>query len=260
VEGKLDLSGKVAIVTGAGQGIGKAVALELARVGADIVATGRTKEKLDSVGCEIQGIGRRFLAVRMDVSRWEDARRMADVTFKAFRRIDILVNNAGINPKGEGGIGLKIQDIAERDWDHVMNVNLKGAFNCAKAVMPFMIDQKSGRIVNISSVTGLTGGAGSPASAHYFVSKGAILCLTKALARELAPHNINVNAIAPGMIVTEMVKVSDPRANERVKRETPLRRFGDPIDVARAVLYLVCESGDFIAGETLILDGGRTMH
>ena len=177
-----------------------------------------------------------------------------------FGRIDILVNNAGISPKGKAGVRLRAVDIEDQDWDRVMNVNLKGVFNCSKAVTPVMINQGSGKIVNMGSITGLTGGAGSPASAHYTVSKAGVIGLTKVLARELAQYNINVNALAPGRIVTEMAKQTSPEANEEARRQTPLGRFGEPIDIARAVLYLVSASGDFITGETLVIDGGRTMH
>ena len=170
------------------------------------------------------------------------------------------MNNAGIAPKGKGGVRLKVSDIGDRDWDTVMNVNLKGVFNCSKAVMPFMIKQRSGKIVNIGSIAGLTGGAGSPTAAHYSVSKAGVICLTKVLARELGQYNINVNVVAPGRILTEMSKQASPEAQEETLKQTPLGRFGRPIDVARAVLYLVSESGDFLTGETIVIDGGRTMQ
>ena len=141
-----------------------------------------------------------------------------------------------------------------------MNVNLKGVFNCSKAAMPFMISQRSGKIVNMGSQAGLTGGAHSPTSAAYCVSKAGVICLTKVLAGELAPFGINVNVIAPGKILTEMGADSTPEAMEEAKRGTPLGRFGMPIDIARAVLFLVCESGNYITGETMVIDGGRTMH
>ena len=177
-----------------------------------------------------------------------------------FGRIDILVNNAGISPKSKEGVRLRILDIDDQGWDTVMNVNLKGVFNCSKAVMPFMIKQRSGKIVNVSSITGITGGASSPASGHYCVSKAGVICLTKVLARELAEYNINVNTVAPGRIQTEMLEHASPEANEEAKRQTPLGKFGRPIDVARAVLYVVHESGDFMTGETMVIDGGRTMY
>jgi 3-oxoacyl-[acyl-carrier protein] reductase len=204
-------------------------------------------------------MGRTALTIRMDVSKWQDAEGMAKKTLEKFGRIDILVNNAGISPRGKGGGRLTIVDIDDEGWDRVMNVNLKGVFNCSKAVIPTMIKQQSGKIVNMGSITGITGGAGSPASGHYCVSKAGVINLTKVLARELAQYNINVNAVAPGRIETEMAKTSSAEANEEARRQTPLGRFGKPIDVARAVLFLVSESGDFMTGETMVIDGGRVM-
>jgi 3-oxoacyl-[acyl-carrier protein] reductase len=256
----MELKGKVAIVTGAGQGLGKAIALELAKAGANVVVADVRKDTIEEVKKEVEGMGRETLAIQMDVSKWEEAEGMVKKALERFGHIDILVNNAGISPKGKGGVQLKILDIGDEDWDRVMNVNVKGVFNCSKAVMPHMISRRTGKIVNMGSITGLTGGAASPASAHYPVSKAAVICLTKVLARELAQYNINVNAIAPGRIQTEMAALSSPQANEEARKQTPLGRFGKPIDIARAVLYLVSESGDFMTGETMVIDGGRTMH
>jgi 3-oxoacyl-[acyl-carrier protein] reductase len=244
----MELKGKVAIVTGAGQGIGKAIALELAKAGANLVLADIRGDRIEKVKEEIEGMGREVLMTRIDVSKWEDAEGMVNRVIERFGRIDILVNNAGISPKGNGGVHLKTLDTGDRDWDTIMNVNLKGVFNCSKAAMPSLIRQCSGKIVNIGSIAGLTGGEGGPASAPYCVSKAGVICLTKVLARELAQYNINVNAIAPGRIFTEMAEFTSPEANEEILRHTPLRRFGKPIDVARAVLFLVLESGDFITG------------
>jgi 3-oxoacyl-[acyl-carrier protein] reductase len=256
----MELKGKVAIVTGAGQGLGKAITLELAKAGANIVLADIRKDTSEEVKREVEAMGREALAVQMDVSKREEAEGLVKKALERFGQIDILVNNAGISPKGKGGVRLGILDIADEDWDRVMNVNVKGVFNCSKAVMPHMIGRRTGKIVNMGSITGLTGGAASPASSHYPVSKAAVICLTKVLARELAQYNINVNAIAPGRIQTEMAALSSPQANEEARKQTPLGRFGRPIDIARAVLYLVSESGDFVTGETMVIDGGRTMH
>lgn len=255
----MELKGKVAIVTGAGQGIGKAISLELAKAGANLVLADIREDTIEQARREIEGMGREALTVRMDVSKWEDAEGMAHRALERFGRIDILVNNAGISPKGKGGIRLNTVEIGDQDWDNVMNVNLKGVFNCSKAMIPFMTRQRSGKIVNIGSMMGLTGGP-TPAGAHYCASKAGVICLTKVLARELAQYNINVNVIAPGRIVTEMGRLTSPEAIEEAKRQIPLGRFGEPIDVARAVLFLVSESGNFITGETMVIDGGRTMH
>jgi 3-oxoacyl-[acyl-carrier protein] reductase len=256
----MELKGKVAITTGAGLGIGRAIALELAKAGATLVLADIREDAAEKVKEEIQGMGKEALVIQMDVSKWEDVEGMVKTVMERFGRIDILVNNAGISPKGKGGVPLKFLDIDGDHWDTVMNVNLKGAFNCSKAVVPFMIRQSSGKIVNIGSIVGLTGGAGSPASVAYFVSKAGVHCLTKALARELAQYNINVNTIAPGRILTEIAKSTSPEVNEGIRRQTPLGRFGEPIDVARAAVFLISEAGNFITGATLVVDGGRTMH
>ena len=256
----MELEGKVAIVTGAGQGIGKAIALELAGAGARVVVADIREDTIMEVAEEIKRMGREALPVRMDVASWQEAQAMVEKVLEQFGRIDILVNNAGISPKGEGGVRLGIANTSLEDWNKVMSVNLNGVFNCSKAVIPFMSRQRSGKIVNMGSITGLTGGAASPGSAHYCVSKSAVIGLTKVLARELAQYDINVNAIAPGRIVTEMAKLTSPEANEEAKRQTPLGRFGKPVDIARAVRFLVGESGSFITGETMVIDGGRTMH
>ena len=256
----MELKEKIAIVTGAGQGIGKAIALELARAGANLVLADIREDTIEKMKEEIDGMGREVLSIRTDVSKWEDAERMAKRTIERFGRIDILVNNAGISLRGKGGTRLRISDVGDQEWDTIMNVNLKGVFNCSKAVIPSMINQSFGKIVNMGSIVGLSGGANSPASAPYCVSKAGVICLTKVLARELAQHNINVNAVAPGRIVTPLTGNVSPELNEEGLKHTPLGRFGNPIDIARGVLFLVSESGDFITGETLVIDGGRTMH
>ena len=257
----MELKGKVAIVTGSGQGIGRAIAIELARAGANLVLTDIREDTIEKVKEEIEKISREVLINRMDVSKWEDAERMAKRTFERFDRIDILVNNAGILLRGKGGVRLMVLDIGDEDWDTIINVNLKGVFNCSKAVIPFMIKQKSGKIVNIGSGAGLTGGTlDTGASANYSASKAGVINLTKTLARELAQYNINVNAIAPGPILTELTEQASPEVREKIRRQTPLGRFGKPIDIARGVLFLVAESGDFITGETMVIDGGVAMH
>jgi 3-oxoacyl-[acyl-carrier protein] reductase len=256
----MELKGKVAIVTGAGQGIGEAIALELAKAGANLVLVDIREDTIEKVKGEIEGMGREVLTIRMDISKWEDGEKMAKRVMERFGRIDILVNNAGISPRGKGGGRVRISDIVEQDWDNVMNVNLKGVFNCSRGVMPIMIEQRSGKIVNIGSIVGLTGGVGSPSSPQYRVSRAGVICLTKVFARELAQYNINVNVIAPGKIDSGKIALTAPQLNEEVLRQTPLGRFGKPIDIARAVLFLVSESGDFITGETMVIDGGRTMY
>jgi 3-oxoacyl-[acyl-carrier protein] reductase len=257
---ELELKGKVAIVTGSGQGIGKAIAMELAKAGANVVLADIREDTTGQVRREIEGMGRQVMAVRMDVTKWQDAEMTVKKTVEKFGRIDILVNNAGISPKGKGGVPLRMLDIDDGLWDTVMDVNLKGVFNCSKAVMSLLVNQRSGKIVNIGSIAGLTGGAGGPASAAYCVSKAGVICLTKVLARELAQYNINVNAIAPGRVVTEMHTQTSKEANEVLMKATPMGKFGKPIDIARLVLFLVAETGDYMTGETVVIDGGRVMH
>ncbi len=255
----MELKGQVAIVTGAGQGIGKATALELAKAGANIALADIREDTVEKVKKEIEEIGREVLAIKMDVSKWEDAQRMAKTTLEKFGRIDILINIAGINLKKEGGIPWRIIEIEDQIWDTIMNVNLKGVFNCCKAVIPSMINQHSGKIVNMGSITGLTGKVHS-AAPPYCVSKAGVICLTKVLARELGQYNINVNVLAPGRILTSMTERTSPEFKEEIVRQTPLRRAGMAIEVARAALFLVAESGNFITGETMVIDGGRTMY
>ena len=261
---EIELKDKVAIVTGAGQGIGKSIALEFAKAGAKVVLAEIREDTTERVRKEIEGMGKEVLAVRTDVSRWVDVEGMVKKTMGRFGRIDILVNNAGIAPKrmipGQGGVRISFSEMDDEHWDSVMNTNLKGVFYCCKAVIPFLIKQRSGKIVNISSVTGLTGGAGSPASAAYCASKAGVICLTKVLARELAQYNINVNNVAPAGILTDLSGASSPETLEGIRRNTPLGRFGKPEDIARGVLFLVSEAGDYMTGETMLIDGGRVMY
>ena len=224
----MDLKGQVAIVTGGGQGIGKAICLELAKAGADIVVADVREDTAQQTVKEIEDLGPKAMTVMVDVSNPDDAQRMAQTTIDKFGRIDILVNNAGISPKGEGGVRLRVHNTTLEQWEQVMKVNLNGVFNCAKAVMPFMKEKRSGKIINMGSIVGITGGAGSPASAHYCVSKAGVISLTKVLARELAEFNINVNAVAPGRIFTEMAAKSSPAANEEAKRQTPWEGSENP--------------------------------
>ncbi len=261
---ELKLKDKIAIVTGAGQGIGRAIALEFAKAGAKVVLAEIREDTTERVRKEIEGMGKEVLAVPTDVSRRTDVKRMVEKTIERFGQVDILVNNAGIAPKrmipGKGGVRISFSEMDDEHWDSVMNTNLKGVFYCCQAVIPFLIKQRSGKIVNISSVTGLTGGAGSPASAAYCSSKAGVICLTKVLARELAPYNINVNNVAPAGILTDLSGASSPETLEGIRRNTPLGRFGKPEDIARGVLFLASVAGGYMTGETMLIDGGRVMY
>jgi 3-oxoacyl-[acyl-carrier protein] reductase len=246
----LELTGKVALVTGAAQGIGKAVALLLARNGADLVVSDVNLEKAQETAKEIQAGGREALAVKVDVANLEDVERMVQAILEQFHQIDILVNNAGITRDK------LILRMNEEDWDVVLDVNLKGTFNCTKVVIRHMSKQKSGKIVNIASVVGEMGNAGQ---ANYSASKAGVIGFTKTIAREFAQRGINVNAIAPGYIETPMTDALPEKVKEELKRMIPLERLGRPEDVAEAVLFLVSGASHYITGQVLNVNGGIYM-
>jgi 3-oxoacyl-[acyl-carrier protein] reductase len=246
----LELAGKVALVTGAAQGIGKAVALLLARHGADIAVSDVNLEKAEETVREIQAIGRRSMAIRSDVSRLDDVERMVQTILEQMGKIDILVNNAGV------ARDKLILRMTEEDWDMVLDVNLKGTFHCTKAVVRHMSKQRSGKIVNIASVVGEMGNVGQ---ANYSASKAGVIGLTKTIAREFAQRGINVNAIAPGYIETPMTEALPEKAKEELKKMIPMERLGLPEDVAQAVLFLVSEASSYITGQVVNVNGGIYM-
>ena len=244
------LAGKVALVTGAAQGIGKAVALLLARNGADIVVSDINLEKAEETVQEVQTLGRKALAVKVDVAKLDDVEKMVEAILAQFGRVDILVNNAGI------ARDKLILRMTEEDWDAVLNINLKGTFNCTKAVVRHMSKQKSGKIVNIASVVGEMGNAGQ---GNYAASKAGVIGFTKTIAREFAQRGINVNAIAPGYIETPMTDALPEKVKEELKRMIPMDRLGKPEDVAETVLFLVSDSSNYITGQVLNVNGGIYM-
>jgi len=246
----MNLKGKVAIVTGAAQGIGKAISLLLARNGADIVVCDIDENLAGNTAKEIAVSGTRAIGVKVDVSSPSSVEEMVKKILDNFNGIDILVNNAGITADG------LIVRMKEEDWDRVLDINLKGVFNCIKAVSRVMMKQRNGRIVNIASIVGIIGNAGQ---ANYSASKGGVIALTKTCAKELASRNINVNAVAPGFIRTRMTEVLSEEAKEKLKSQIPLSRLGEPEDVARAVLFLVSEESSYITGHVVTVDGGMTM-
>ncbi|MHC2995597.1 MAG: 3-oxoacyl-ACP reductase FabG [Candidatus Atribacteria bacterium] len=247
----MNLVNKVAIVTGAGRGIGKAIAIVLAREGADVIVNDIDIKKAEEVVNEIESLGRQALAIQVDVSDSKEVNRMVQLVLKKFKRLDILVNNAGIIRRG------LIEDLAEDDWDRVMDVNLKGAFNCAKAVVGIMKKQRYGKIVNISSIAGKIGDIAS--APCYGASKAGMACLAKSLARELAPYGINVNVVAPHAIETDMSKEWSEEKRKSIIADIPLGRLGEPEDVAEAVVFLVSDKAKFITGEVLDVNGGCLM-
>jgi 3-oxoacyl-[acyl-carrier protein] reductase len=246
----LKLAGKVALVTGGAQGIGKAVALLLARNGADIVVSDINLEKAEETAKEVQALGRKALATKVDVATFGDVEKMVEAILTQFGKVDILVNNAGI------ARDKLILRMTEEDWDAVLNINLKGTFNCTKAVVRHMSKQKSGKIVNIASVVGEMGNAGQ---GNYAASKAGVIGFTKTIAREFAQRGINVNAIAPGYIETPMTDALPDKVKEELKRLIPMDRLGKPEDVAEAVLFLVSESANYITGQVLNVNGGIYM-
>ena len=244
------LKGKVALVTGAAQGIGKSVALLLARNGADIVVSDINLEKAEETAKEIESIGPKTIAVKVDVANFKDVEQMVEAILKKFGKIDILINNAGITRDK------LILRMTEEDWDTVLNVNLKGTFNCMKAVTRHMSKQRSGKIVSIASVVGEMGNAGQ---ANYSASKAGVIGLTKTIAKEFAQRGINVNAIAPGYIETPMTEALPEKVKEELKRLIPMERLGKPEDVAEAVLFLVSEESNYMTGQVLNVNGGIYM-
>jgi 2-deoxy-D-gluconate 3-dehydrogenase len=250
---EFDLSEKIAVVTGAGRGLGFDISLTLARYGAHVVACSRTESELETVAEKIRAMGRQAITVPMDVSHIRSIRPMVDQAVEAFGRIDILVNNAGINRPQ------RAEDVTADNWDQVMDTNLKGLFFCAQAVGRVMISQKKGKIINISSDAGTVG---IPGRAAYCASKGGVNLVTKVLAIEWAQHQINVNAIAPAFIETPLTEpmLKDPAFNKYVLESTPLGRVGKPKDVSSAVVFLASEASDYMTGHILLIDGGWTAH
>jgi 3-oxoacyl-[acyl-carrier protein] reductase len=247
----LSLEDKVAVVTGAARGIGKAIADTLARSGADVVVVDIQADLAEGTAREIAtGTGRRMIALKVDVVDRESVRHMVDHAIEEFGRLDILVNNAGITRDS------LIMRMKEEDWDQVLDINLKGAFNCSQAVVRQMMKQHYGRIVNISSVSGVSGQAGQT---NYSSSKAGLIGFTKALAKEVGSRNITVNAVAPGFIETELTADLPREIRDMSIKLTPVGRFGTPQDIANAVAFLVSDEASFITGVTLQVDGGMLM-
>ncbi len=246
----MELESKVALVTGAAQGIGRAIALLLAQKGADIVVSDINIEKAEETAREIETLGRRAMAMRANVAVSDEVEKMVQEIIGRLSRIDILVNNAGI---ARDKLLLRM---TEEDWDLVLDINLKGTFHCTKTVIRYMSKQRSGKIVNIASVVGAMGNAGQ---ANYSASKAGVIGFTKTIAREFAGRGINVNAIAPGYIVTPMTDILPEKAKEELKRMIPMERLGQPEDVAQAALFLVSEASSYITGQVIHVNGGIYM-
>jgi 3-oxoacyl-[acyl-carrier protein] reductase len=246
----MDLKGKIAIVTGAAQGIGKVIALGLAKCGAAISVSDINEDSLSSAVKEIEALGRKAIAVKMDVSSLKDCEEMVKKTIDAFGKVDILINNAGIT---RDTVLLRMK---EEQWDQVIQVNLKGTFNCTKAVIRSMFKQKSGKIINISSVTGAMGNAGQ---ANYSASKAAVMGFTKSIAREYAHCGITVNAVAPGFIKTAMTDAIPEKDRDAMISIIPAKRLGLPEDVADTVCFLASDMANYITGQVIHINGGMYM-
>ena len=248
----MDLKGKVAIVTGARRGMGKTHALALAKAGAKVVVADISSEDCEAVAAEIKKLKGEAIAVKCDVSKKEEVEEMVKKTVEKFGKVDILVNNAGICQFKP------FLELTEEEWDRTININLKGYFLCAQAAAKEMVKQKSGAIVNIASIAMGQVGVGFPAITHYCASKGGIVAMTEAMALELAPYNIRVNAVAPGAIDTPMIdplKV-DPKTMEGTLARVPLHRVGEPEEVSNLVLFLASDASSYMTGSTVVIDGG----
>ncbi|HEY9856806.1 MAG TPA: 3-oxoacyl-[acyl-carrier-protein] reductase [Stenomitos sp.] len=242
------MHGKVAIVTGSSRGIGREIALALAKRGVNVVLNyQKDKASAEAVACEIRALGAQAEVVEADVRHYDQAQRLAERAMDRFGRIDVLVNNAGITRDKT------FRKMLPEHWHEVIDVNLHGVFNATKAVIEPMCDQRSGCIVSISSIIGEMGNAGQ---ANYAASKAAIIGFTKSLAKEMARHNVRVNAVAPGFTETDMLVAVPDEAKEKILTQIPLGTFASPQDVAHGVLYLCDESGRHITGHVLSINGG----
>lgn len=242
---------KVALITGATRGIGKEIALELAANGYDIAVNCRSiQDSLEEERKEIEAYGVRCEFVQADVANFEQCEAMVKETIEKFGKIDILVNNAGITKDG------LIMRMKKEDFEAVIDINLTGTFNVTRNVIPYMIKQKSGRIINLSSVVGVAGNAGQT---NYSASKAGVIGFTKSLAKEVASRNILVNAVAPGFIDTDMTKVLSDSVKEGINAQIPLRRMGTPREVAKVVKFLASDDSSYVTGQVINIDGGMVM-
>jgi len=246
----MDLSGRVALITGASQGIGRACALVLAEAGADVVVGSRNVEKLQTVAQEIAGLGRKALVLSLDVSNPESVKAAVTGALQSLEKIHILVNNAGVS---KDSLVMRMKPEA---WEAVIRTNLDGAFHCIQAVLPSMVRQRYGRIINISSVVAQ---AGNPGQANYIAAKAGLLGLTKAVAAEVASRNITVNAVAPGFIATAMTAGLPESVQQKILSLVPLGRMGTDRDVAYGVRFLASDEAAYITGHVLNINGGMYM-
>lgn len=244
------LASQIAVVTGAGRGIGRAIALKFAAEGADVACVSRTQENSEKVAAEVRALGRRAWAIAVDVADGVAVAAAAEKILAEAGRVDILVNNAGVTRDG------LLMRMSEADWDTVLNTNLRGAFLFTKAFTRFFVKQRSGRIINVASVIGLIGNAGQ---ANYAASKAGLIGFTKSVARELASRGVTVNALAPGFIETDMTSVLNADIRQAVLKTIPLNTFGQAEDIANAALFLASPGARYVTGQVLAVDGGMVM-
>jgi NAD(P)-dependent dehydrogenase (short-subunit alcohol dehydrogenase family) len=249
--GPVTLTGKVAVITGAGRGLGRAMACALAGAGAAVVLAARSTPDLDATVAAVGQAGGRALAIATDVSRYSDVERLLEQTVAAFGRLDILVNNAGV------AMVAPLAELALADWQRMLDVNLSGTFYGCRAAARYLIAQRSGKIINISSIMA---DSGVPGYASYGATKGGIIAFTRALGVEWARHNVQVNAIAPGWFETDMSApaFADAGIGARLLRDIPMRRIGRPDELGPLVVYLASSASDFMTGQTIFLDGGHS--
>ena len=247
----MNLTGKVALVTGASRGIGQATAVELAKAGADIIVNYIGSETVAQEAVDkIEALGRKALKIKADVSNADEVQAMVEEAHAAFGHIDILVNNAGIT---RDGLLIRMKD---SDWDDVLNINLKGVYLVSKAVAKIMVKQRAGRIINMTSVSGVTGNVGQ---ANYAAAKAGVIGFTKTCAKELAARGITVNAVAPGFIETAMTDVLPEKIKEGIAATVPFGRMGQPEEIASVVTFLASDFASYITGQVLNVDGGMVM-
>lgn len=246
----LDLSGKVAVVTGAGRGIGQAIALAFAKAGADVACVSRTEANAKQTADQISGLGRQAKPYAVDVSKSADVEAATEKILADFKKVDILVNNAGITKDG------LIMRMSDEDWDVVMETNLGGAFRFTKSLSRGFLKQRSGKIINITSIIGLIGNAGQ---SNYASSKAALIGFTKSVAKEFGSRGITCNAIAPGFIETDMTHGLKEELKTKLLENIPLARLGKSEDIAAAALYLASSAADYVTGQVLTVDGGMVM-
>jgi NAD(P)-dependent dehydrogenase (short-subunit alcohol dehydrogenase family) len=267
---EFNLEGKVAIVTGAGRGIGRAIALALAEAGAAVAAAARTREEIEDTAREVRRLGRKAIAVPTDVTRAEEVARLVEQTVAELGKIDILVNNAGTDiqkplaplPDIKTRLAQLVpgfeQGLTDADWNQVLDTNLTSHFLCCRAVAPHLIQQRSGKVIGVTSMLGVKG---SPYELPYCSTKAAVIHFTRALALEWARYNINVNAIAPGYLHTRLSDFfwSDEKFREQGLRSIPLRRLGEPREIGLLAVFLASPAADYITGQTIVIDGGWTL-